>query len=227
MTESSIEIGGFHFRVSEPHDKDFLRDLREIPLWEGDKVLYSPVDRGEKFPQELIIVDLDYSLYLPNRPSSFPRGHPYRVASDFNSSPSYHAAADELRLVEHGNIWRYYNNEPLSFKDLGEETRFFKIIGHYKELANPKTDLFQWEIDEILEFITKGTAHGMMGTTNELWISPDDIPTDLPKKIGFRQICAVRFDDENLGKRVADATIANFTKSDRQNHQANVQNKSL
>lgn len=92
-------------------------------------------------------------------------------------------------------MWKHYHREALSFSSLKEEANFFKAIGEYEEVRNPKNDLYCWNKDEVLDAIKSGAVHGF----------------SLSSFFGSEpRINAHRFKDEALGRRVAEATLNGF-----------------
>lgn len=214
IEQGEVEINGLHFRYSHAPTKDFLRALPSIPLWEGDKVMFSSLERQIQ-PIELTVIEVDYSQVIPGMRATIPDGYICRVAPDFRQSPLWYAKPNEIHLQDRGNIWKYYHGEQLELDNLTQEARFHTIIGHYSEFSNPLTaankfiSLYSWTTEEVLKFLENKSMHAIMGENGELWISP----TDIPPIAGFRTICAVRFDDERLGERVARETLVNFRQS--------------
>jgi hypothetical protein len=98
-----------------------------------------------------------------------------------------------IELVERGNVWRYYTNQPLVFADLKEEAKFFQFVGQTEEVCNPKNGLYSWTREEVLEAIKEGTVHGFSYISGFFGS-------------GFI-IGARRFNDEALGERIAKATL--------------------
>jgi hypothetical protein len=95
--------------------------------------------------------------------------------------------------IDHGNVWKYYNHQPLSFAGIKEEAEFFQLVGQTEELRNPANDIYSWTAEEVLAAITNGTAHGFSVSSGFFGSGP--------------HIGAKRFKDEALGKRVAKATL--------------------
>lgn len=72
--------------------------------------------------------------------------------------------------------------------------------GKYTEIPNPNTGYYKWEEeDELIEAIKSGDIHGFSMTNNLFGTGP--------------WIMAVRFEDESLGERVAEATLRGFDTS--------------
>jgi hypothetical protein len=98
----------------------------------------------------------------------------------------------DMTLVKRGNVWKYYHNEPLEFENLVEEIDFFHKMGHYKEVQNPKTGTYSWELMDVLEAVKRGDVDciKMAGSVNSVF--------------------AFKMNDRELGERVRKATLSGF-----------------
>lgn len=171
-------------------DKEFIRDLPETPFWEGDIVRVSSLDN-----RQLQIVSIDY-VRLTEKTyygATFPA---YKVSDNLSAGWHTSASENEMVLVERGPVWKLSHDEPLTFGSLAEEARFYERIGHVEEVPNPKSGLYSWTKEEVLDAIRDGIVHGFSVSGSFLGTKPS--------------ICAKRFTDENLGKRVAQATLEGF-----------------
>ena len=187
--------------------EEFIRELPETPFWEGDKVrvrarLALTVVTGEMPPEQdptiftvigINFHQLDETIMGKNYPA-------YNISDKLGSGWHTSASEDDMELVERGNVWKFYHNEPLHFTDIKEEASFFLMLGHYDEARNPKTGYYSWTKEEVLEAIQNGIAHSFSlgrGIFEFIW----DPPT---------RITAYKFRNEELGKRIAQATLSGF-----------------
>lgn len=185
-------------------DRHFLRDLPEIPFWEGDIVrVYSHVPLisiisefpPEMLPDLMMIISVDYD-YLGTARDDGSKYPVYTVSEEPQSGWSTMAREDELTLVERGNVWKYYHGEPLQFSDIQEEARFYSWIGQTDEVRNPKNNFYSWTMAEALEAIRSGLGHAI-----GLY----------PNFFGSRSSTEViRFRNEEVGHRVAQVTLQGF-----------------
>lgn len=189
------EVGGSGNRMHK--EELFLHDLPETKFWEGDTVRIVPraqfKDDGSVVGADnkiMMIVGIEYGWRNKGEPRT------YRISNDFGAGWHTYAKEDELVLVERGNVWKYFHNEPLQSKDIQEEANFFKMLGHYEEVRNPKTGFYSWTKDEVLEAIRVKIADGF---------SAGLIP--LTDKVS---ISAIRFRDRNLGEKVRQETLKGF-----------------
>jgi len=169
-----------------------LGDLPETKFWEQDKVRvrFSHDDGSE---HEMVIGRIDYCQMHKRR-------------DDGSLWPFYNVwcmegrqiSAEEswIKLIERGNVWKYYNNQSLKFADLKEEVDFFQLVGQTKKIRNPKNNLDSWTKEEVLDAIKNGIVHGFSVSSGFFGSGPN--------------INAQRFKDEELGKRVAKATLEGF-----------------
>lgn len=177
-------------------DKIFIRDLPETPVWEGDVV--NILAHQYEYPNH-VITRIDY-LSL-NKQTSHGSKYP---AYSFSSSMSagWHASAceDNIHLVSRGNIWKYYHNEPISFNDLREEMDFYMLLGQYVEMPNPITRIYNWTKNDILVAIKDGVGHSIQGMRTPF----------TPIWDNSHKLRLIKFDNEDLGSRVAQATLKGF-----------------
>ncbi len=169
-----------------------LGDLPPTKFWEGDGVRVHFPD-NEYSGQEMTIGRIDYSFMYKCRNDGSPWPF-YEISLERGGTTS--AEESWIELVKRGNIWKYYHNEPLSFTDLKEEAGFFKLIGQAEEVRNPANGIYSWTKEEMLEAIKNGTAHGFSVSGGLFGSGP--------------HISVCRFKNEELGQRIAQATLEGF-----------------
>ncbi len=168
-----------------------LGDLPETKFWEHDKVrVRFPHDGIE---HEMTIGRIDYHQMHEGRSDGSP--WPF-YGVNYSAGVSTTAEESWIELIERGNVWKYHNNQPLSFADLKEEASFFQLVGQAEEMRNPTNGLYSWTKDEVLAAIKVGTVHGFSVSSGFFGSGP--------------HINAQRFKNEELGKRVAQATLKGF-----------------
>ncbi len=162
-----------------------LGDLPPTKFWEMDKVMVN------QEPMMMTISRIDYHHMHSKRDD----GSPYPFYNVDYPQGGYAAATEaQITLVERGNLWKHHNNEPLSFSTLNEEASFFRAIGQAREVRNPANGLYKWSKDEALAAIREGTVHGF----------------SMGGLFGSSSIITHRFNNKELGKRVAQATLKGF-----------------
>lgn len=180
-------------------EKDFykgrkLRDLPEMKFWEEDKVTLSAKGRkayggwrSEAEGETLTVKNVDYL-----------RGgwRHYDVALPLGGQVGL--KDEDLKLVERGNVWKYYHNEPMTFSSLREEAQLMLDMGFADEVRNPATGNFAWSMWNILSAVRSGVAHGF---TQQGRLYP------LPENHSMANVTVWKFRDEELGKKVAEATL--------------------
>lgn len=166
-----------------------LGDLPDTKFWEQDRVCVR-FPNSEWGEQKMIISHIDYYYMHSCRCDGSP--FPFYGVRFMKGGQT---SAEELwiELIERGNVWKYYNNQPLSFADLKEEADFFRLVGQTREVRNPKNDRYSWTKDEVLAAIRDGAVHGFSLLGSGPYLS------------------AWRFNDELLGKRVAETTLEGFS----------------
>ncbi len=133
----------------------------------------------------------------------------------------------QLELVERGNFWRRAHGEPLVFKDLAEESFFAWLSGETEAVPVPPKPLItswsdqyheellsrlspevraeekaKWfDLDLALTWVKNGAAHG---------IQSHQIFEDLYDSRPYVYHSVLRFKNEELGQRVAKATLDGF-----------------
>lgn len=175
---------------SRRRNEEFIRDLPETPFWEGDIVRVSSQDN-----RQLQIISIDYAS-LPKKTQLGSEYPAYKVSDSLSAGWHTSASENEMVLIERGPVWKLFHDEPVTFGSLAEEAQFFERIGRVEEVPNPKSGLYSWTKEEALEAIQDGIIHGFSLSGAFLGLPPS--------------ICAKRFTDDNLGKRVAQATLEGF-----------------
>ncbi len=173
---------------------EFVRDLPETPFWEGDVVLAQ--SRHDSKPKRVVITSIRYESLYDKRDDGSPVPA-YTVSSSLvNGGWTQYMHAADLELISRGNVWKYYHGEPMTFLDLEEEANTMKSMGFTDEIRNPANGLYSWTKDEALDAIRNGVIHAFSVGGN--FFGPG------------HHISALRFNDENLGRRVAEKTLLGF-----------------
>ena len=179
-------------------DDNFLRELPKTPFWEGDTVIWNTGSceqcHWDQF--SLVVVDIDYQFLLRKTDSRNKRPVYYQLSNAFHAGRYTTERESNLKLGNRGNVWKYFHNDELKFEDLKEEANFFMMLGDVKEVRNPETNVFSWTKESALEAIKNGIAHGF--TLCSTFFGPTS------------RISVWRFNNEELGKRVAQATLEGF-----------------
>lgn len=176
--------------IPEAHHT-YLGDLPETKFWEQDRVRVVYPQDGTAL--EGIVSRIDY--YHMHQRCSNGSAYPFYAFEREEGGQSY-AAEAWMELIERGNVWKYYNARATKFADLDEEASFYRMLGKAEEVPNPASGLYVWTIDEALKAVKAGDAHGF-SVENGFFGSG-------------AHISVVRFLDESLGRRVADATLEGF-----------------
>lgn len=178
-------------------DKKSIRPLPETKFWEDDIVTFTSSAHyiPWKNEKEVKIASINYDYMDQKRNDGSPMPE-YNVTPINYNGGQIAVNENDLVLIRRGNVWKYFHNEKIEFKDLYEEANFFKMLGHYKEVPNPKTKLYSWTKDEVLQAIKDGIA--------------DCLSLDT----GLFDTClrhsAIRLRDRVLGEKVRKATLVGF-----------------
>ena len=176
-----------------------LSDLPETKFWPGDKVKYVG-DIDWMVRESVVIVDSIEYNYIGEFCNDGVTPMPHNCLR-LNSGGTCNFNDEFLVLVERGNVWKYYNDEPISFNGIDEEAAFYMEIGRTTEVRNPETNLYSWDQNgdhpvQALKAIKNRLGHGMNVSTPFFCSSP--------------QISVYRFLDEEVGERVRKATLEGF-----------------
>jgi hypothetical protein len=190
----------------EAENEEFLRDLPDTPFWEGDKVsirrthpavtsVYGPESPTTTEPKELVVVRIRYRYLTDTRHdgSQYPA---YHVSDKLGGDWDTTVSEQEMTLMERGNVWRHFHGKQVTFADLREEANFYVTIGQTCDVRNPDNGLYRWTKDEVLGAIKNGIVDsfmmggGMFGSTGH--------------------IQAIKFRNEDLGRRVSAMTLEGF-----------------
>jgi hypothetical protein len=158
----------------------YIHDLPETPFWEGDIIapkahtsLLTICDEmpSAKYLNTFMIVGIEY--YNLDRVIEGGYMYPaYQVSSSLGAGWQTSATANHMRLIERGNVWKFYHDEELSFSDLHEEMRFYEAIGQVDEVRNPANGLYKWTTEEVVDAIRNGLAHGISVDSGLLGMKP-------------------------------------------------------
>lgn len=187
--DTTINISTCHLTYPKDIEPAEDRKLAELPF--TDFYPYDRVRWGRAIHHQGMVSDIDYDRIDSRREdgSSYPI---YTIQLDHGGSIS--RSAEELELVERGNVWRKLFGLPLVFADLRDEANFTGATGGTEEVRNPASGLYRWNLKEVLQAIRDGIAHGF----------------SMSNLFGHSAISATRFKDEELGKKVAAETLKNF-----------------
>lgn len=170
-----------------------LGDLPETKFWEGDIV-----KAIIPFSHELNRLRVSSIQWHWDKDA---RGWCYHVEW-VNEDNSYARMGStylhdvELELIERGNVWREAHGEELNFNDFSEKVSFEKLMGRYKEVRNPASNLYSWSKDEVLKAIKDGIVDGFS--------MPNGLFGGDPK------IQAVRLTNREIGEQLRKETINGF-----------------
>jgi hypothetical protein len=172
--------------------------IRELPVtnaWEGDFVRV----KRERFGMKESYGFIERIDYYMMEQSGGQAKYSYSITDEFKEvqGGSTYATEDEVEIIERGNVYKYFNNEPIQFADLREEAAFFKSLGHCKEVRNPATSTYRWTLEEVI----KAIADDIVDCFNM---------ESVPFSFGTQSIRAQRFTDRELGGRLRATSLEGF-----------------
>jgi len=198
-----IHLGTFNLINLNPNftrsEELFLRDLPDLPFWEGD-IVSAP---GDRFDRNQTICRIDYANIDRKRNDGSPWPF-YEHADDIYGHGGVCSSEESwITLVERGPVWKHYHNEKIEFSSLQEEANFYDLLGFSTDIRNPKSALFVWTLEEALEALKNGIGHTIKVGDGFGFLFGDTVS---------RRISVYKFNDEELGKRVAAATLEGFAR---------------
>ncbi len=178
-----------------------VADLPETEFWEGDIVtnddlvahLGNYAGSHGAVAGRFYIDNIKWDWMGQTRLDGSPM--PFYDISPFPDGGLTTGTDEPLTLVERGNVWKYFHDEPMTFASLEDEAKFHQTMGLYTEVRNPVTKLFSFTKDEALDALKTGLGHGItvgsfLGST----------PTT----------SVIHLNDEVLGAKIAALTLKGF-----------------
>ena len=162
-------------------------DLPDTPFWVGD-IVSKNVGR-QRAESDGVIAEVHHDR-VPIQ---------YAVTRATNNPlPAGRWHENGLTLVERGNVWKLEHGEPLLFASLDEEAKFYKSLGMSQKLVNTREKDGLWSMKEAFDMLSldrvdKITIKGAYGNVPQ----------------GPR-VVLIKYDNENLGRRVRDETLRQF-----------------
>lgn len=118
---------------------------------------------------------------------------------------TYISPADIGKITNKGNVWAYHNDKTqLIFKDLNEESSFYRKLGLMTEIRNPVTQKYKWTIEEAVQAVRDGIANCIGVSVRPFTFNPhpdvvvykcdDQLPEDFKERLiketleGFKDI---------------------------------------
>lgn len=194
--EYNRRFNEWHAIQDKPHNygenEVKVGELPETAFWEEDKVAFvDGHDFSSKSVNRLRVQRIDYARA---------EGPCYWLEwVNENNSPigvSTYGYGEDIRLLERGNVWKEVHGEELVFRDLQEELGFEKLMGRFKEVRNPTSNLFVWSLEEVLAAVRDDVADCF----------------SMPKSMfsAERRISATRFDNREKGEKARAETLKEF-----------------
>lgn len=172
-----------------------IRDLPETKVIDQDVVRCIDPLNHRLFGKELFVLGVEFNSPATTNDD----GIAYRVSEQRNGSSYTYLPNEAIELVRRGNLWKYYfggdQDKPV-FDCLREEAAFAKMIGKCKQIRNTKgSGNYSWEKDEVLNAIEEGEVDAI--EVNSMFGSNP-------------MTSAWKFEDRDLGNRVANETLYGF-----------------
>lgn len=170
-----------------------IGDLPETRAWPLDTLI--PVDglRDEDKDLRFVVTRINYHSAVP-----------YYDVTAYNAEGrscfSTGFRDEHIKDIVRGNLWKLEHGEPLVFESLQEEASFAKGLGKAREIANPKSGLYSWTLEEFLAAIKADVVDCMTNGILPFTTTP--------------RISAYRYEDRDLGERLRQETIKGFNLDD-------------
>lgn len=179
------------------YPEDFLRELPDLPIWEGDYVRVRPGNQFFDPTKDYRVnkIRYDFTSYpdpIPGISVTYQLSEKLGRFSD-NVYPSL--SEEELYLLGRGEVWKIYRHVQIKFSGLAEEASFYLMLGRAEKVCHPSSTepiAFITE-EEAKDAVRAGIAHAYI-KNSLFFLSPT--------------YHAIRFRDPELGRRVAEATLA-------------------
>lgn len=165
--------------------EDFIRDLPDTPLWEGDIVR---VRNTHSMPNPK--VDTYTIVHIAYHDLEAPDGKPfYSVSDSLQTRLKWNRGVPQngMELIERGNVWKLHHSEPLTFSSNKEEIDFFLGACARTKMIN---GCCEWTSEELMSGIRTGLIHEVVQRSLE-----EDHTAPL--------YSAWRFRNAEIGERVA------------------------
>lgn len=162
VDQSVLESRKMDMAYREAFDTNtYVGPLPSLPYWEGDIIrTKEPVLRAHSDGlNDLIITGIDYyqlGKYCNDGVTPMPI-YDVKLAGLADSPSTRIRGSDITTLVRRGNYWKMEHNQPLVFKDVADKLSFYNSIGETKQVRNPATGKYAWNIDEVVEAIEAKT----------------------------------------------------------------------
>lgn len=181
-------------------ERDFVSELPETLFWEGDRVrLLNPPSYLKC--DEVYVSQIHYDRIRNPSPNAHPNyiKNVYDLQERIDGGRIGNFGEDDLELIERGWVWNHYHDEPIEFPTLKDEANFYKSLAQVTQVKNPKTGHYGWDsLQDVLDGIEQGLGHAFTGSRGGLF-GGSGINHSL-----------WRYHDEELGKRLAEATLEEF-----------------
>jgi hypothetical protein len=164
-----------------------ISDLPESPFCEGDTVV-GPDKRYAK------IVNIDYlSIWRQSTGDRDDNPRPYTLQPT-DSSEQINATAAEMKLVNRGPIYHFYNGCVIDFDNAEDEANFYGEIGQSDGLINPANNTRAFSREEAIEVLQAGEADAALSHKNRFEPLSD-----------YRPVYLTKFRDAAVGARIREA----------------------
>ena len=190
-------------RIDKEYNEAFevderVGDLPDLPFWEFDRVRLKPGHRAQWDDcDELIVSRVDYDRAGDLCDDGVTPMPIYQVEPLSMNRGRTTVRADELELIERGNIWLWtHDRSRVKFADLCEEVFFHKSIGMCIEVQCPQTGHYGWP----KEFVYEGAKAGLIDVLS----STSGFFGAAPSVYGYKMT------DPDLSSRANQALIEGF-----------------
>lgn len=178
--------------------KERLRDLPVTDFIEGDVVTSLYLDE-RNFPNKRAVISQVHYDYIGKFCSDNITPMPtYSLSDKFPSGWSMgirHVDEIHLKLVERGNVWKYWHNEPIAWNSVEEQANFYNMLGQIDEIKNPASGNYGWTKDEAVDAIYNDVGDCI----------------SVSSMFGSNPVTFVkRFRDRELGEKVRQLTMKGF-----------------
>lgn len=183
---------------AEYEKADYLGPLPETALWEMDVARIVTDRQPWRHTDTVRVRKIDYHRLGEKRSD----GSPMPIYDVTPLEPGYGTCtlgADEIVLLERGNVWKWFNGQrdQVKFDSLEEEIQFHFMLGQEEQIKCEQSQGYHWPFSAILPALHEGTI-------------------DLIKRSGgffgaSDSMSAHKLTDPDLSQRVREESIRGYT----------------
>lgn len=170
----------------------FVDELPALPYMVGNHLLlggerFSSQDGNSWFSRPMVIVAIEW-YHLGTKCDDGITDYPVycvRSANGEGGQTNVSLADIESGDPTSGNYWAWLNDKSrLAFRDLKEEVAFYMSLGKIKQVRNPATGDYGWQLEQVSEAIKAGTVDLLASSGSLFGSSPFPVAYKVDEDLG-------------------------------------------